>query len=173
MSKLYVNEVHSKTGATKALEIDSSGNITASGNIITPTRPVFSATSYSANGNLFGNGTISNLVTGIQWANVEVNQGSHFDNTTGIFTCPVDGIYSVFFNLNYKATAGTFMGAQVCLNGDLKAQSWSGTTDSYNNAVINIFLDCSSNDEIGCGYRNDYQTPSSLAYYNSLAISLI
>lgn len=28
MSKLYVNEVHSKTGSTKALEIDSSGRVT-------------------------------------------------------------------------------------------------------------------------------------------------
>jgi len=143
------------------------------GTVTTPGRPVFSATQYSANGSIFGNGSISNLVTAIQWGDVEVNQGSHFNNTTGIFTCPVAGIYSVFFNLNYRTTVGTFMGGHVCLNGDLKAQSWSGTTDNYDNAVINIFLDCSANDEIGCGYRNDYQTPPSSVGYHHLAISLI
>ena len=143
------------------------------GTVTTPGRPVFSATTYSANGSVFGNGTISNLVTGIQWGDVEVNQGSHFNNTTGIFTCPVAGIYSVFFNLNNKVTTSTFMGAHVCLNGNLKAQSWSGTTDAYNNATTSIFLDCSASDEIGCGYRNDYQTPSTLAGYQHIVISLI
>jgi len=165
-SVLKVDNIQNSSG-TSALTIDSGGRI------LTPARPVFGATQYSANGSIFGNGTISNLVTGIQWGDVAVNQGNHFNNTTGIFTCPVAGIYSVFFNLNYRTTAGTFTGAHVCLNGDLKAQSWSGTTDSYDNAVINILLNCSENDEIGCGYRNDYQAPVTLAHYNSIAISLI
>ena len=166
MSVLQVNEIQDITG-TSAITIDSGGRI------LTPARPVLGATSYSADGSIFGNGTISNLVTGIQWGDVEVNQGSHFNNTTGIFTCPVAGIYSVFFNLNYRTTVGTFMGAHVCLNGDLKAQSLSGTTDNYDNAVVSIFLDCNANDEIGCGYRNDYQTPPSSVGYHHLAISLI
>ena len=166
-SILKVSEIQDPTNSNTALSIDSGGRITM------PARPVFSASTYSADGSIFGNGTISNLVTGMQWGDVYVNQGSHFNNTTGIFTCPVDGIYSVFFNLNYKLTAGTFMGAHVCLNGDLKAQSWSGTTDNYLNAVVSIFLDCSANDEIGCGYRNDYQTPTTVAYYNNIAISLM
>ena len=167
MSDIRVAEI--KTDTIKNQAGTTAVNINSSGVITVPNRPAFSVqcnrSSAMSASNSFTQSHASTIVT--------LNQGSHFNNTTGIFTCPVAGIYSVFFNLNNKVTTSTFMGAHVCLNGNLKAQSWSGTTDAYNNATTSIFLDCSASDEIGCGYRNDYQTPSTLAGYQHIVISLI
>lgn len=151
------------TNGTDALTIDSSGRV------LTPARPIFSAHTYSANG------SVHEAITAIQWGTVLINQGSHFNNTTGIWTCPVDGIYSVSFNLNLKATNTDWVGAHVYQNTTLRGQSWSrnNTEFAYDNAVISLFLDCSANDEIVCGYHDSYSVPSTTGNYNHIAISLV
>lgn len=162
-SILKVDQINDRTNNNTAMEIDSSGRV------LTPARPIFSATKYSANG------SVHEDATAIQWANVLVNQGNHFNNTTGIWTCPVDGIYSVFFNLNLKATNTNWVGAYVYQNTTLRGQSWSrnNTEFQYDNAVVSLFLDCSANDEIVCGYHDTYSAPSGTNHYNHIAISLV
>jgi len=161
-SILKVDNIQNSSG-TSALEIDSSGRV------LTPVRPIFSATEYSANG------SVHEAITAIQWANVLVNQGNHFNNTTGIWTCPVDGIYSVFFNLNLKATNTNWMASYVYQNTTVRGFSWSknNTAFDYDNAVVSLFLDCSANDEIVCGYHDSYSAPSVAGGYHQIAISLV
>lgn len=88
MSKLYVNEVHSKTGSTKALEIDSSGIIT------TPALPAFRA--YSSAGGAwqsFGN-TNANVMP---FDTTNFNIGNHYNTSSYKFIAPVAGVYSFYF----------------------------------------------------------------------------
>ena len=163
MSTVYVDKIKSQTGTTDAIEIDSSGRV------LTPARPIFSANTYSADG------SVHEAITAIQWGNVLVNQGGAFNNTTGIWTCPVDGIYSVFINLNLKATTTDWMASYVYQNTTVRGQSWSknNTDFNYDNAVVSLFLDCSANDEIVCGYHDSYSAPKNSAGYHQIAISLV
>lgn len=106
MSKLYVNEVHSKTGSTKALEIDSNG-------IITQSSPVgFNASlsgslSISSNNTRFTNWTTSsaNFYGGF---NTDGAGGTMLNLSTGIAQVPVTGYYSIIFNTRIDSFAGTY-----------------------------------------------------------------
>jgi hypothetical protein len=83
MSKLYVDNIASKTGGTDAIAIDSNGVVT------TPTRHCF-WWSYST-------GTGAAGLTGVIDWNVTLQQsGGHTAGTD--FTCPVAGLYQFNFN---------------------------------------------------------------------------
>ena len=70
---------------------------------------------------VYGAGTTNNLGTtvntngvlnGNNWA-VDYNQGSYLSTSTGVFTAPIAGLYSV--HLNARVTSNTTSSAQVCV----------------------------------------------------------
>ena len=65
--------------------------------VTVPTRPAF---------RVYGN-TSTNFTTGTTLTNqvIDYNQGSNYVNSTGIFTAPVAGLYSVWLNARAGATA--------------------------------------------------------------------
>jgi len=79
MSKLFVDEIASKTGTADALTIDSSGRI------LTPARPSFSA--YRTAGS--GSGTTGVIV----FNNEDHDIGGCYNTSDGKFTAPIAGIY--------------------------------------------------------------------------------
>lgn len=82
MSKLYVDNIASKTGGTDALTIDNNGVV------ITPVRHCF-WWSYLA-------GSATGLTGVINWNVTEQQSGGHTAGTD--FTCPVAGLYQFNFN---------------------------------------------------------------------------
>ena len=51
------------------------------------------------------------------WA--QITPGGYYDNTTGIFTAPVNGLYE--FNVQLRSTDDTFWGFTLFANGDDRA----------------------------------------------------
>jgi len=135
LSKLYVNEVHSKTGSTKALEIDSNG-------IVTQGSPVgFSAIlnaslSITANNSRFTGWDITTQMYG--GFNTDGAGGTMLNLTTGIAQVPVTGYYSIVFNTRIDGFSGSYHYVDV-----IKTDS-SGTYSSLNATLISRSLESST-----------------------------
>lgn len=104
-SILNVDQIgHSSSGNT-ALTVDSSGNVSASGRILTPARPAFRVHGSTAVWvNFVSNTKVSSLTT------VDYNIGNHYSTTDYEFTAPVDGLYhfSGYFYVNNTSTISDF-----------------------------------------------------------------
>jgi hypothetical protein len=75
------------TSFTERMRIDSSGRVTK------PYQPSFNV--YPSNSYSFVNQNI------MSWDTARVNQGNHFNTSSGVFTAPVNGIYSFHVVISY------------------------------------------------------------------------
>ncbi len=121
--------------------IPESMRISSSGYVTKPKTPYFHVqASPSISNSPYDNGVKS-------FSDVRANNGSHYNNSTGVFTCPVAGFY--FFS------------------GAL----WSGNSDANNGNHYALIkrLDSNGNNEIqiaGCNHHDDYgQLVMSVGYY--------
>lgn len=101
-SIIKVNNIQNSSG-TSALSIDGTGRVT------TPQRPAFMARGYGSlhtASSLAVNGVTPSSTIRItkSFTTVDINVGNHFNNTTGIFTCPIAGLYQVMYHIGYKAS---------------------------------------------------------------------
>ena len=94
-SILNVDQIRNAAGTT-AMTIDSSGNITASGRILTPTRPYFLAQA------VHSDTSYTNQV--VPFPNVIENDGSHYSTSDNAFTAPVTGLYLFSYSVNGYTT---------------------------------------------------------------------
>ena len=90
-SILKVSEIQDPTNNNSALTIDSSGRVA------TPLKPAFSAV--RVNSQAVNNSTIicNTVIT---------NVGGHYNGTTGVFTCPIAGLYQFHFECIGVANMG-------------------------------------------------------------------
>ena len=130
------------SGATTAMTVNSNGIITR------PQRPVFQGT-------FSGNGTFYNSYNA-GWLNVKgvgviLNTGSCWNNTTGVFTCPVAGKYLSFLS---GIATGAANGVQyygylyIWKNGGTVAYTHWSHQSYWEYATITAVLDCAASDTI-------------------------
>lgn len=138
MSTLYVDNIYSKTGTSQALSIDSSGRVT------TPARPAFHVVRSSSMSS-------SGVVT---YNAAKFNIGNHMDISTGLFTCPISGIYMFTFQCIYEAANG-FADIYAKLNGTVDSGVWSLRPQNPQQTTYSslpsasILLQLSANDTLG------------------------
>ena len=151
---------------TMRVSIDSAGRVTM------PYQPRFSGVGFA------GAGSVYSDKTNFTWTTVHVNDGNHFNNTTGLFTCPVAGKYAVQLFFNRRATHSNWSGAAVQKNNVVQIHGWfppssSDTNFTYAPLGLSLILSCDANDTISLAYYNTYSLPISEAIINSGAIALI
>ena len=147
------------------MRLNSQGQLTLSN------QPFFSGLQYSGQG--------SNPVSGLtnwKFSNIEVNQGNHFNNSTGYFTCPVAGKYAVMAIHNHRANGSQWSSIYILKNSTTISDSWqsSGLNETHVPLSASHILSCSANDTISLAWHNSYGEPTTGGTRgNALAIWLI
>lgn len=139
---LLVDTIKDGTGTNTAMTIDSSGRI------LMPQKPLLVARLTTGNDQDNVNPYTFGAVD-IHWDSVEINQGSYYSSSTGVFTCPVDGIYSVSFMYITNNDLASQVASGIYKEGVLQTQGYSYAHSTAHEAVsASIDLDCVATDEI-------------------------
>lgn len=167
MSKLFVNEIASKTGAADALTIDSSGNLTAAQKLLYgPNHPMFSVRGRENYAQITGlalsNTTDEGNTTYItSWDVTEVDRGNLLSN--GRLVAPVNGIYEITAMsgqstaTNYRALIVVKLNASGT-SGEEIYRVWTANDYGWYTLGYHGFLDLNAGEQIAIGWNTAYAT---------------
>ena len=153
------------TSPTEALKV------TVGGHVLKARNPFFSGIGYAGTGS-----APATDLNNWRFTNIQVNQGNHFNNSTGYFTCPVAGKYAVMAIHNFRATGNAWSSLYIFQNSTTKSESWqsSALNETWVPISASHILSCAANDTISLAWHNSYSAPGSGGTRgNALAIWLI
>ena len=150
-----------KTGVTVTKFMD----VHPEGYMRLPKKPLWDGDGFSA-----GATAVQTNIIPLRATRVNVNQGGHFDNSTGIFTCPVAGYYQIHGYVNRRASYNLWLGIYVTKNGGTMSSTWwppitadggSFTASHFTYMPLGIqhTFYCSANDELALCYHQSYSAP--------------
>ena len=132
---IFANSTTSNLTVSVPTTINSS--LTVTGNITMPNRPAFRVYGAGTTNNLSTTVNTNGILNGNNFA-VDYNQGSYLSTSTGVFTAPIAGLYSV--HLVARVTSNTTSSAQVCV---IKNYATSAVNQVFwetpNNPQVNHF----------------------------------
>ena len=115
--------------------------------------------------------------TAVSFHDVRINIGSHWNNSTGLFTVPIAGRYLAYFNNNYHQ-ATNWPGCYIMHNSVDQATAYMQTsvnTDAYSSLVCLCIVNAAVNDTIWPAYHDGYNAPiaSNSRGYHQFLITLL
>jgi len=142
VTTLRTDTIKSSNSAINSISIDSSGRTTA------PNQPAFYG--YRSAGGWENYGTTKGLY--VYNFNIAVtNRGNCYNTSTGVFTCPIDGVYGVCPG-GIMGQAGGYAFLDLYVNGVIRsANGVHGNTNGSNNFFHNstvFMVRCNKNDRI-------------------------
>jgi len=140
------SDIYLRTASTARMTIDSAGRILKSSS-----HPMCSCTGAPKISAVSGTGTANTVIV---YGTAYVNNGGHYNTSTGIFTCPVAGWYRVQQHCMVD-TAGVTEALYITLNvnGGGYIGSYTSNT-SYNINGSSMVYYCNANDQIAAMVRH-------------------
>ena len=126
--------------------IEERMRISSTGIITKPYQPAWGARSLS---NTTSSGGTSGTNEILKFASVLVNIGSHYNASTGVFTCPVAGRYFVTFSGLYDDSYNNTGTVYIRVNGAEKYRAYHHNSGSYYEQISSSgVVDAAANDTI-------------------------
>ena len=165
------NTISLFTNNTERLLINSDGYVTK------PSQPMVGCRGFSQNGStVFNDG---NNIIALRFHHIDVNVGNHFNNTTGIFTCPVDGNYFISCQSNLRATDNAWSSVYIIYKpsgGSAQKLSDNWASSAINNTWAPIsashLCNCNAGDELSFAYNSGYSAPSNSSTSGGVQMSI-
>ena len=164
-SIIKVNNIQNSSG-TSALTIDGSGTV------LTPQRPAFSVRGYNSafrEGSVNGVTLHANAQIIYNWQSVVINRGSAFNNTTGIYTVPVAGLYQLHAGVGYKGGT-TYLKIMIYAtssdgSNDGYIASWANNDNNHTGRQMSTIIEASVGQEFAMGMSDNFTAPdTNIAY---------
>lgn len=164
-SEIRVSNI-AAVGGTSAMAIDSSGRVT------TPTRPAFSVRGYGSIQNAATvNGVSVNTGTDIiyNYDSIDINRDNAFNNSTGIYTAPVAGLYQVHAGFGYKSS-GNYLKLILFLTSSDDVNSghisgWNLNDGQHYSMQLSTIVEASVGQEFALGMSDTYSNPHTDKWY--------
>jgi hypothetical protein len=122
-----------RTSSTERMSVDASGRLRL------PYQPAFS-----------GRRTAGSVTAGVFVTNAaSINRGSHYNTSTGVFTCPVAGAYYMAFQGIANSSPG-YGYIRIHKNGLNQGMfgHYNLNAGSWNTPNVNAIIDCAASDQL-------------------------
>ena len=165
------NTISLFTNNTERLLINSDGYVTK------PSQPMVGCRGFSQNGStVFNDG---NNIIALRFHHIDVNVGNHFNNTTGIFTCPVDGNYFISCQSNLRATDNAWSSVYIIYkpsggSAQKLSDNWfpSSVNNTWSPIAASHLCNCNAGDELSMAYSAGYSAPSNSSTSGGVQMSI-
>ena len=165
MSTLGIENIE-HTNGTSALTVDTSGRINM------PKVPAFAVRGFGSmqnaatvNGFTVASGT--DII--YNYDEVSINRDSAFDNTTGIYTVPVAGMYQVQAGYGYK-TSSNYLSLHLFLTANDDTQNghlstWGNNDNNHTGRHFAHIIEASVGQQFALGMSDTYSNPQTHLFY--------
>ena len=159
-SEIRVNTI-SHSGGTNGITIDSSGRIAM------PKVPAFAVWGY---GSIQNNATINGLTLAsgtdmiYNYTQIDINRDNAFNNSTGIYTVPVAGLYQIQGGFGYKSSSN-YLAIRIYATTNDPAQygyigTWANNDNNHTGRQLATIVEATVGQQFGLAMSDQYSNPS-------------
>ena len=165
-STAQIGTIKDAAGNNTAMSIDTTGRVK------TPKTPAFAVRGYGA---IQNNATINGLTlaTGTDmiynWTQIDINRDSAFNNSTGIYTVPVAGLYQIQAGYGYKSSSNYLAIRIYATSNDAAAfgyiGTWGNNDNNHTGRQLATIVEATVGQQFGLAMSDSYSNPDTTTSY--------
>ena len=147
---------------------------TSGGAVTFPNRPAFAVRGYGT-----FSSSVSPSVNGVtlssgrdviyNYTSIDINRDNAFNNSTGIYTVPVAGLYQVHAGVGYKSSSnylglGLFLTSSDHVNNGY-IWTWANNDNNHTGRQLSTIVEATVGQEFAFAMSDSYSNPSNVGIY--------